>query len=102
VLPLVSIFAPRENAKFEDLYRAMNAAYKRRFLELHRGMLEITTFPNFRYVYIHIGNNFGDTTGCLSVGFEMKYIKRRGEYEICQSKKAYCVLYGRLLKLLIA
>lgn len=81
---------------------AMNAAYKRRFPELHRGMLEITAIPNFNYVYIHIGNNFADTAGCLLVGFEMKYIKRIGEYEIRQSKKAYRALYGRLIKLMAA
>jgi hypothetical protein len=34
----------------------------------HKGMLHITNVPNFEYILIHIGNDDGDTAGCLLVG----------------------------------
>ena len=83
-----------------NTYGAMNARYRRLFPDLHKGMIEICAIPDFSYVYIHIGNNFGDTAGCLLVGYTMKFIRQTGEYEIYQSKKAYKALYKRLLCLM--
>lgn len=83
-----------------NTYGAMNARYKRLFPDLHKGMIEILAIPDFSYVYIHIGNNFGDTAGCLLVGYTMTYVKDTREYEIYQSKKAYKALYKRLLGLM--
>ncbi|MDR2273515.1 MAG: DUF5675 family protein [Sphingobacterium sp.] len=83
-----------------NTYGAMNARYNRLFPGLHKGMIEIQGIPDFSYVYIHIGNNFGDTAGCLLVGYTMKLIRRISEYEIYQSKKAYKALYKRLLSLM--
>ena len=79
-------------------YGAMNGRYKRWFPEFHRGMIELTGIPNFSYVYIHMGNNFGDTAGCLLVGKQLKYFKREHEYEIRKSRAAYVALYQRLAK----
>jgi len=42
--------------------------YLRRFPDFHAGMLQITGVPGFTDVLIHIGNNSGDTDGCLLVG----------------------------------
>src|SRR5690606_32791950 len=77
-------------------YGAMNGRYKRMFPKFHRGMIELKDIPNFSYVYIHIGNTYADTAGCLLVGNTMRYDKDWGEYEIYQSKKAYAMLYRRL------
>ena len=77
-------------------YGAMNGRYKRWFPEFHQGMLELQNVPNFSYVYIHMGNNFSDTAGCLLVGAKMKYFERDKEYEIRQSRKAYVPLYKRI------
>lgn len=77
-------------------YGAMNGRYKKKFPDLHKGMIELTGIPDFSYVYIHIGNNFSDTSGCLLVGKTMRYDKDFGEYEIYQSKKAYKSLYRRI------
>lgn len=75
-----------------NIFGAMNARYKRRYPTLHRGMLEIKDIPNFKYVYIHIGNNIGDTSGCLLVG--NRYDKDDdGDYFLEQSAKAYKKLY---------
>ncbi|ERJ61305.1 DUF5675 family protein [Sphingobacterium paucimobilis] len=79
-----------------NTYGAMNARYKRRFPEMHRGMIEICDIPNFTYVYIHIGNNFGDTAGCLLVGDS--YAKDDdGDYILLKSAKAYKRLYALLV-----
>ena len=77
---------------------AMNARYKRKFQAVHQGMVEIKEIPNYSYVYIHIGNNIGDTAGCLLVGQSWELIE--GDYELRRSKKAYIALYQKLIKLM--
>lgn len=83
---------------FLNTYGAMNARYKRRFPLLHQGMIEIKDIPNYSYVYIHIGNNFGDTAGCLLVGQNWELIA--GDYELRQSRKVYLSLYMRLIEMM--
>ncbi|KKM64276.1 hypothetical protein LCGC14_1503000 [marine sediment metagenome] len=39
--------------------------YKRRYPEMHKGMIEIMDVPNFKYVLVHSGNTHHDTAGCL-------------------------------------
>lgn len=78
-----------------NTYGAMNARYKRRFPDFHQGMIEIKEIPNYSYVYIHIGNNIGDTSGCILVGTSWELIE--GDYELRKSKKAYVSLYKRLI-----
>jgi len=73
----------------------MNARYKRLFPEFHKGMVEIEGIPNYSYVYIHIGNNIGDTSGCILVGNSYELID--GDYELRKSKKAYISLYKMLI-----
>lgn len=77
-------------------YGRMNGHYKRLFPDFHKGMIQLMDVPNFSYIYIHIGNNFSDTSGCLLVGKTMKYDKDWDEYEIRKSRKAYISLYKRL------
>lgn len=76
-------------------YGGMNARYKRLFPNVHRGMIEIMDIPNFKYVYIHIGNNFGDTAGCLLVGARYRE-DSDGDYILEKSTKAYTRLYTQL------
>lgn len=82
-----------------NTYGAMNARYRKRFPELHRGMIEILDIPNFSYVYIHIGNNIGDTSGCVLVGNKMALVD--GDYEIYQSQRAYVKLYEKLVEMML-
>ncbi|KKX46931.1 DUF5675 family protein [Sphingobacterium sp. IITKGP-BTPF85] len=82
-----------------NTYGAMNARYRKRFPELHRGMIEILDIPNFSYVYIHIGNNIGDTSGCVLVGNKMALLD--GDYEIYQSQRAYVKLYEKLVEMML-
>lgn len=79
-----------------NTYGAMNARYKRKFPDMHRGMIEIRSIPNFKYVYIHIGNYFSDTEGCLLVGEYFKLYD--GNYAVYDSAKAYVRLYGMLVE----
>ncbi|QQD15436.1 DUF5675 family protein [Sphingobacterium sp. UDSM-2020] len=78
-----------------NTYGAMNARYKRRFPDFHQGMIEIKEISNYSYVYIHIGNNIGDTSGCILVGNSWELVE--GDYELRKSRKAYVSLYKRLI-----
>lgn len=75
---------------------AMHARYARRFPTFHQGMIEIVGIPNFKYVYIHIGNNFGDTAGCLLVGDSFVY--QEDDFELRKSKSAYVRIYKLLIE----
>ena len=77
-------------------YGGMHGRYRRLFPDFHKGMIQLMDVPNFSYIYIHMGNNFSDTSGCLLVGQKVKYFKKQKEYEIRQSRKAYIALYKRL------
>ncbi|RZF61484.1 DUF5675 family protein [Sphingobacterium corticibacterium] len=77
-------------------YGRMHGRYHRLFPDFHKGMIQLMDVPNFSYIYIHMGNNFSDTAGCLLVGQKVKYFKKQKEYEIRQSRKAYVALYKRL------
>lgn len=79
-----------------NTYSAMNARYKRKFPDMHRGMIEVQDIPNFKYVYIHIGNYFSDTEGCLLVGEYFKFYD--GDYAVYDSTKAYVRLYEMLVE----
>jgi hypothetical protein len=45
----------------------MNVRYRKKF-PFHIGMLHLQNVPNFKFIYIHIGNTDDDTSGCLLVG----------------------------------
>lgn len=74
----------------------MNTAYKKRFPDMHQGMIEIRTIPNFSLVYIHIGNTHDDTEGCLLVG--TYFHKSNDDWGVYQSANAYTQLYGTIIE----
>lgn len=65
--------------------------YKEKFND-HPGMLHLLDVPNYKYVYIHIGNTKNDTLGCILVGKTAD--SNRGF--IGQSRIAYIDLYREL------
>jgi len=42
--------------------------YRRKFPDIHKGMIEILQVPGFSDILLHIGNTDDDTAGCLLVG----------------------------------
>lgn len=44
---------------------------KRKFPEIHKGMLELMNVPGFTDILIHPGNTEKDTMGCILVGKEV-------------------------------
>lgn len=47
---------------------AQNEKYKKKFPDMHLGMLHLCDVPNFNYIHIHVGNTISDTDGCILVG----------------------------------
>lgn len=81
-----------------NYWGGMNTAYKRRFPDMHQGMIEIKEVPGFSSIYIHIGNTHADTAGCLLVGTYFHRNKNRDDYEVYQSEVAYRDLYRAVIE----
>ena len=62
----------------------------------HDGMLWLRDVPNFKYVYIHVGNFHENTDGCILVG------KTLGDGNIGNSVAAYNELYPKVVEQLKA
>ena len=60
----------------------------------HRGMLWLQDVPKFKDILIHIGNDEGDTSGCLLVGKTANLLKGT----IAQSTVCYTELYKAVIK----
>ena len=80
-----------------NYWGGMNTAYKKRFPDMHQGMIEIKDVPAFSNIYIHIGNTHADTAGCLLVGTYFHRDKNREDYEVYKSQEAYLNLYQVLI-----
>ena len=61
----------------------------------HKGMLELQNVPNFKYIYIHIGNTARDSAGCILIGTGVQ-----DENNITGSTLAYVRLYLKVSKAL--
>ena len=69
--------------------------------QFHKGMLELQDVPNFKYILIHIGNDDGDTAGCLLVGNNPNN-NQLGKGFVGGSTDAYKKLYPLVLKEILA
>ena len=68
--------------------------------DFHQGMIHLQDVPNFRWVYIHVGNTDDHTEGCLLVG----YGANRADLEntVGRSRDAYTDLYKLILAAIAA
>ena len=65
--------------------------YKKKFSQMHRGMIHLLDVPNFKYIHFHIGNDDEDTAGCLLCGTYP--MGNENEYIVLQSTIAYKKVY---------
>jgi hypothetical protein len=70
---------------------SLDARYRVKFPDFHRGMLHILDVPNFEAILIHIGNTDEDTAGCLLVGSGA--VTQPGDMSLQGSTDAYKLLY---------
>lgn len=47
---------------------SLTKRYEARFPDIHEGMIWLRAVPNFKYIYLHCGNDDEDTNGCILVG----------------------------------
>jgi hypothetical protein len=67
--------------------------YKKKFPELHRGMLWLQNVPGFQAILIHIGNIDDDSSGCILTGTQVD--KEKGI--LYKSTEAYLKLYRKVV-----
>tara|TARA_R110002167_G_scaffold7683_11_gene36187 strand:+ start:7849 stop:8355 length:507 start_codon:yes stop_codon:yes gene_type:complete len=70
-----------------------NEKYKKRFSNMHIGMLHVTNVPNFEYILIHCGNTDEHTAGCLLVGDSQENNQITTNGFIGKSTNAYKRIY---------
>ena len=70
-----------------------NEKYKKRFSDIHIGMLHVTNVPNFEYILIHCGNTDEHTAGCLLVGDSQENNQITKDGFIGKSTQAYKRIY---------
>lgn len=67
--------------------------YKKKYPDLHKGMLWLRNVPGFEAILIHIGNIDDDSSGCLLVGTLMDDEKG----VLYKSTEAYLKLYRKVV-----
>lgn len=73
----------------------MTQAYRKKFSDMHEGMLHLQDVPEFKHVYIHYGNTAKNTLGCILVGDTAKN-NSIGEGFVGSSINAYKRLYPKV------
>ena len=73
-----------------------HAKYKKRFADIHKGMLQINNVPGFDYILIHCGNTDEHTAGCLLIGNTQVSNLAQKDGFIGQSTAAYKTIYPKI------
>lgn len=85
--------AGKYEVKFREEPSPMTTRYRQKY-DWFQWHLELQGVPNFKYVYIHVGNTDDHTDGCLLVGYIAEVIN--GNYVIGNSRNAYRDLYSKI------
>ena len=68
--------------------------YKRRFPDMHIGMIEVTSVLGFSDILWHVGNDDEDTAGCLLLGTTPVIVSEGGgDFTVARSVDAYKKVY---------
>lgn len=79
----------------------MANSYDIKYREIdHDGMLWLQDVPNFDYVYIHIGNTYDHSEGCILVNYTAYIDAINGGGHGGRSTQAYKALYPKIKKAL--
>jgi len=68
----------------------------------HKGMLELQSVPNYKYILIHTGNTDEHTAGCLLIGETQQDLDKGKDGFIGGSGDAYKKFYPKVRDALIA
>ena len=81
---------------------SQHARYSRKF-SFHKGMVHLLDVPNFKYIQYHIGNDEGDTAGCLLGGnYPVPSAILENRYMVMESTIAYERTYPLIAKAILA
>ena len=79
----------------------MHQSYLRRFMDLpHHGMLWLQNVSDFEWVYLHVGNDHEDSSGCPLLG-NTPNVDEAGEFRVSQAPAAYRRVYPMLAEPLV-
>lgn len=68
----------------------------------HSGMLWLQDVPNFEFIYLHVGNDDDDSSGCILVGCNANIDIVHGGGTLGRSKDAYKSLYKKIQPTILA
>lgn len=78
-------------------YGKWHERMRKRYVAIHKGMMELVDVPNFTDILIHPGNKESDTSGCILVGSEVD----EKNMVLLQSTKAYLTLYIKVTNAMV-
>ena len=73
--------------------------YQERFSDIHKGMLHLQDVPNYKYVYLHVGNTEKHTEGCILVGLGSSMIedKKNVSYSVDAYRHIYPLIADSII-----